>query len=168
MQLLGHFYSRGAYAYAGALSVGSWNWLFTKVGGPGNYDSKAPTVLVAPGTTSTTFTLYNTVAQSPAVSSVKAEYVGWTTGTVTITAIRGQVEFDSVQQRKGYDARNTKGQGNIQMVTPLLTHWWGANNIETTSVGILKLFVPEPAEWMMLAAGVSMLGLLYRAKRHSG
>ena len=32
----------------------------------------------------------------------------------------------------------------------------------------MKIMVPEPAEWMMLVAGVSMLGILYRTKRRSG
>ena len=97
-------------------------------------------------------------------STVKAQYVGWTTGTVTVTALRGP--FLSVMQRKGYDARTSKGLGNIQLVSPLLTHWRGEQLTETTAVGILKLtFTPEPARWMMLVAGVSMLGLLYRAHR---
>jgi hypothetical protein len=33
-------------------------------------------------------------------------------------------------------------------------------------IGVLKLaFAPEPQEWLMLAAGISMLGLLYRSNR---
>jgi hypothetical protein len=72
-------------------------------------------------------------------------------------------------QRKGYDYRTSKGLGTIQLVSPLLTMWRGPRgNTETTSVGILELvFVPEPAKWMMLFAGVFMLGLLDRAHRRS-
>jgi hypothetical protein len=123
-------------------------------------------VLVAPGTTTTTVTLYNTQLIAQIASVVKAQYVPWTTGTVTVTALRGP--FLSVMQRKGYDDRTSKGLGNIRLVSPLLTHWWGEQNIETTAVGILKLtFTPEPSGWMMLFAGASMLGLIYRTQRRS-
>ncbi len=49
----------------------------------------------------------------------------------------------------------------------MLTRWvWFNRNYETADIGVLKLgFAPEPQEWLMLAAGISMLGLLYRSSR---
>jgi hypothetical protein len=51
----------------------------------------------------------------------------------------------------------------------MLTRWvWLSGNYETGSIGHIKLnFAPEPQEWLMLAAGVSILGLLYRSNRRS-
>ena len=65
------------------------------------------------------------------------------------------------------DNRNATGIGEIQMVTPMLTRWvWDFGNYESATIGILKLhFTPEPHEWLMLAAGISMLGLMRRSSR---
>lgn len=51
----------------------------------------------------------------------------------------------------------------------MLTRWVRlSGNYEAGSIGHIKLnFAPEPQEWLMLAAGVSMLGLLYRSNRRS-
>ena len=53
----------------------------------------------------------------------------------------------------------------------MLTRWiyqGGEAAYYTGSVGILTVQVaPEPHEWMLLGAGLSMLGLLYRANRRS-
>jgi hypothetical protein len=122
--------------------------------------------LLTPGTTTTSFILKNTKLTQTTTTIVKAQYVGWTTGTVTVTATRGP--FLSHQQRRGYDYRTSKGLGTIQLVSRLLTHWFGLTDKETTAVGIMKLtFTPEPSRWMMLFAGASMLGLLYRSRRRS-
>ncbi len=55
------------------------------------------------------------------------------------------------------------------MVTPMITRWvWLSGNYETGTIGYLNInFAPEPQEWLMLAAGVSILGLLYRSNRRS-
>jgi hypothetical protein len=47
-----------------------------------------------------------------------------------------------------------------------LTQWLApAAKYETGGIGILKLkFVPEPHTWMMLAAGVSLLGVGFRMR----
>jgi hypothetical protein len=51
----------------------------------------------------------------------------------------------------------------------MLTRWvWSGGNYETASIAHLKLdFTPEPQQWLMLATGISMLGLLYRSNRRS-
>jgi hypothetical protein len=42
----------------------------------------------------------------------------------------------------------------------------GASGVGNTgAIGILRIkFVPEPASWLMLAAGIGFLGLLYRRR----
>jgi hypothetical protein len=49
----------------------------------------------------------------------------------------------------------------MQLVSPVLTRWLQpAVNFETAGIGILRIkFVPEPQTWMVLVAGISMLGL---------
>jgi hypothetical protein len=88
---------------------------------------------------------------------------------VTATAIGGPAY--TVMARKGFDSRDAKGSGEIQMVSPMLTRWiyaGGAKQYHTGGIGILNVEIaPEPHEWMMLSAGISMLGLLYRANRRS-
>jgi hypothetical protein len=98
-------------------------------------------------------------------TSVKASAFPWTTGTVSVTAIRGPLV--SVQERAGYDNRTVLGQGTIQMVSPLLTSWiYTGGSYETSSIGILNLkFVPEAGSLLMLGAGASLLGLLYTTNR---
>jgi hypothetical protein len=166
MKLLGQFYSIGAY-YRYGQSIGAFGWLFDRVGGGGYYSG---TVLTYPKTTRTSFTLKHTVLKQTLTSTAIANYVGWTTGTATVTATK-RGPFPSVMQRKGYDYRTSKGLvGTIQLVSPLLTLWRSpAANTESASIGMMKLvfFVPEPAKGMMLLAGVSLLGLFYRVHRRS-
>ena len=65
------------------------------------------------------------------------------------------------------------GAGNIQMVSPMLTHWncpACGSDYETGGIGVMNLqFVdaPEPASALMLLAGISALGLIYRVN-HRG
>jgi hypothetical protein len=59
------------------------------------------------------------------------------------------------------------------MVSPALTRWknsiTGGGDYHTGSIGVMKLvFVPEPEAWLMLATGISALGLLYRANGQRG
>ncbi len=60
--------------------------------------------------------------------------------------------------------RTDAGKGAIQMVSPLLTHWLQpGTKFETGGIGIMKLhFIPEPSKAMFLAAGLSVLAVLYR------
>ena len=88
----------------------------------------------------------------------------WTTGSVTVTAI-GRGPYKTVHYAKGYDNRSpTSGYGTIQLVSPTLTRWLQpCCNFETGGIGILRIkFAPEPQAWVMLLAGASCLGVLYR------
>ena len=88
----------------------------------------------------------------------------WTTGMVTVEANQGT--FPTHQALTGYDNRDANGSGMIQMVSPMLAHWVGMTQSSTGSIAIMTLnFAPEPSEWMLLAGGVSMLGLLFCTRR---
>jgi len=110
---------------------------------------------------------------------VTASVFPWTTGTVEVTALSGPQE--TVLKRTGYDNRTPSGEGAIQMVSPALTRWRNPKHDDpedpptfvgdyyTGSIGVIKLvFVPEPQAWLMLATGISALGLLYRANGRGG
>lgn len=90
----------------------------------------------------------------------------WTTGTVTLYARDGSYDcFSTVLRRAGYDNRTPLGVGNIQLVTPSLTHWWSGWN-HTGHIGILKLHLaPEPGSLLLLAAGAGVLVVLRRVSR---
>ena len=79
----------------------------------------------------------------------------------------GRGPFLSIQRRAGADNRTGAGMGSIQLVAPMLTHWLGPEeDVDTEGIGILNLaFVPEPEKALMLVAGISLLGLLYRSRR---
>jgi hypothetical protein len=164
MGLLGFYFSNNGYQRSVGLSVAvSSNWLFSQVGA-----GKASTVGVGVTATGVNYGV-NTGVGATYTGFVKATAFPWTTGTVTVTATRGP--FFSVQQRTGYDSRTGAGGGNIQMVSPMLTHWTCpacGTDYETGAVGVLNLeFVPEPENILMFVSGLSMLGLLYRAN-HRG
>ncbi len=88
----------------------------------------------------------------------------WTTGSVTVTAVGRYRE--TVHYAHGYDNRTpTSGSGTIQLVSPVLTHWFDAWEFETGGIGVFRIkFVPEPQTWMMLVAGVSLLAVGYRLR----
>jgi hypothetical protein len=91
----------------------------------------------------------------------------WTTGSVTLYIKNDNVigVFSSTMRRAGYDNRTSMGIGNIQLVTPSLTHW-SRGFWNTGHIGILKLEIaPEPHAMLLLAAGVGVLMLLRRASR---
>ena len=84
----------------------------------------------------------------------------WTTGQVGGFAKTGA--YDSSAWRTGYDNRTPGGLGNIQLVTPTLTHWLSPGfNSHTQALGMLKIQVPEPGAVLLLVAGGGVLGLLY-------
>ena len=102
----------------------------------------------------------------PAIT-VSGSRFPWTTGSVTVTAIaRGP--HKTVHYAHGYDNRNTTtglGKGTIQLVTPILTRWFGYTDYETAGIGVLRIkFIPEPQTWAMLVAGVSLLGVATRLR----
>jgi hypothetical protein len=170
MQLLGSFFSNEGFYYKAHLSVAKYSWLFQYNGAGqvtcplgGTEFGSGP----CPGTTVTPNPIVTTMNGSEIDSRVYGFMFSWTTGTVSVTALHGP--FPTVLARHGFDNRDARGAGEIQMVTPMLTRWvWTFGNYDTASIGHVKLdFAPEPQEWLMLAAGVSMLGLLYRSNRGS-
>jgi hypothetical protein len=164
MKMLGTFYTNEGFYYKGHLSVAKYSWLF-QYNGAGAVTSGG--VVTQPGGTSTPNTIYTTLSGAVYPSHVFGILFSWTTGTVSVTAVHGP--FPTVLARNGFDNRDAQGAGEIQMVTPMLTRWvWLSGNYETASIGHLRLnLMPEPQEWMMLGAGLSMLGLLYRSNRRS-
>jgi hypothetical protein len=60
----------------------------------------------------------------------------------------------------------TSVSGTIQLVSPMLTRWFGFVDFETGGIGILRIkFVPEPQTWATLLAGVLLLGVGNRMRR---
>jgi hypothetical protein len=89
----------------------------------------------------------------------------WTTGRVVVRAHGDSPPFfPTYVTRQGYDHRTPMGAGTIQLVTPMLTHWTGGKH--QGHVGVLRLqFVPEPLDWLLLAAGAGVLVVLRRVSR---
>jgi len=60
---------------------------------------------------------------------------------------------------------------SIQLVAPHLSHWVFPNRSsawrrDVGTIGVLNLrFLPEPSRWLLLAAGVSLLVVLYRVRK---
>jgi len=165
MQLLGYYGDvEGFYnPTKNRLSIAAFDWEFDKIGGSASTTING--AITKGGLWGTAVNTNQTTGRGAKyISTVKASVFPWTTGTVSITATRGP--FPTVMKRTGYDNRNASGVGTIQLVTPMLTRWRQVFDYETGAIGILKLvFTPEPQEWMMLASGVSLLGLLYHANR---
>ncbi len=86
----------------------------------------------------------------------------WTTGQVAVVAAGG-FGFPTALVRSGYDNRTAEGGGTIQMVAPRLTHWAGGAHWGEVAVLNVK-FVPEPKGWLMLVAGLGLLGAMHRAR----
>jgi hypothetical protein len=86
----------------------------------------------------------------------------WTTGQVGVIALTGN--YYTSLWRTGYDNRTAGGKGNIQLVTPTLTHWPNWHN-HTAQTGILTIQVPEPGAVLLLAAGAGVLAVLQRTSR---
>ena len=106
---------------------------------------------------STTGMFTNTVLSATDTRTMKATGFPWTTGMVFLTARVGA--FTTSMQRTGYDNRTAQGLGNIQLVTPVLTHWVdGTPGNHTGQIGVLTLhFVPEPGATLLLTAGAGVL-----------
>ncbi len=165
MALLGHQTSRAGYFINGGLSIiPSSPWLFQAVGGKGTgNNSTMAYTLTATGTG------MHTVLTGTFTEYVRAMAFPWTTGVAQVDAPQGP--FVTHMKRTGYDARTAGGIGNIQMVSPMLTHWTNpstGSDYATGGIGVMKLkFVPEPGSMLLLGAGISLLGLVYRSTRRS-
>jgi hypothetical protein len=165
MRLLGNFQSHFAYSNAGGLSVGTDPWLIEFLGA--GTVSAMGAVIVA--TTMGTGTNKHDVLLETNTNYFSASALPWTTGFAHASALGGP--FFSRFARTGYDSRTAGGAGRIQLVSPMITHWRTPNagvDYHTGSIGKLTLnFTPEPTSAMLLVAGVSVLGLVYRAGRKS-
>ena len=163
MRLLGNFQTHFAYSIAGGQSVGTDPWLIEWLG---NGTVTAGGVVNVP-TTMGTGTNKHDVLEETNTNYFTASALPWTTGMAHASALGGP--FFSRFGRSGYDNRTAAGGGKIQLVSPMLTHWQTPTagvDYHTSSIGKLTLtFAPEPTSAMLLMAGVSVLGLVYRAGR---
>jgi hypothetical protein len=164
MKLLGSFTTHFAYSIAGGQSVGSDPWLIEWLGNGTVTALGAVNVLTSMGTG----TNKHNVLLETNTNYFSASALPWTTGAAHASALGGP--FFSRFGRTGYDNRTAiGGEGKIQLVSPMLTHWRtpaALVDYHTSSIGKLTLtFAPEPTSAMLLVAGVSVLGLVYRAGR---
>jgi hypothetical protein len=130
MQLLGAVESRGIYQRYFGVTFNSINWGWDILGASAMGTETEGTYRYSYYGTRRPWTAKNTA-------------LPWTTGTVTATAAGrgGGFYYGNTQQRKGYDNRTTPtGQGTIQLVTPLLTHWVKpAFTTDTAGIAILRI-----------------------------
>ena len=119
-----------------------------------------------------TFTYVHQSLPTTTMANLTAWNWAWTTGTVTATVSNGNGD-PVVLQRAGYDRRTpAESYGTIRLVTPQIVHWdfpnrtgapWDRNG---AAIGILRIkFLPEPSSWLMLVAGIGLLGVFYRRRR---
>ena len=164
MKLLGKVSTKVCYYRSGGCSLGQMNWRYDAIGAPA-YTSGG---VVTQGYTATySAQYYHTVLMTTSTIMAVGSRFPWTTGTATVTAV-GRGPNKTVEQRKGFDSRTVNGSGTLQLVTPVLTRWLQpAAQFETGGVGVLRFtFAPEPRAWMALVSGLSVLAVLYRARRH--
>jgi hypothetical protein len=164
MAMLGFIGANAAYYRNGGNSIGSLNWLFDAIGNAATTNIGGVDMYTA----TTLGVFYNIKLSATSFSDVVANAWPWTTGTVTVSSLQ-RGPFESHFRRTGYDNRTHNGEGTIQLVSPVMTHWLATSpgfQYATVGVGILTLtFAPEPTKVLMLGAGLSLLALLYRAGR---
>jgi len=169
MKMLGALTTKVCYYRLGACSLGQGNWKYDLVGMTGNYRSAGGQITKGYPALTTAVYFNSGIGAFSSVQVVGSRF-GWTTGSVTVTAV-GRGLHKTVHYAHGYDNRTTTSQGaqkgTIQLVTPLLTQWLQpAVKFETGGIGILKLkFVPEPRGWLILAAGIGVLAFGDRLRR---
>jgi hypothetical protein len=165
MKLLGTSYSfSGFYStWLVDTNIAKYTWLLDYHGATGSVS--AGNVVPAFGSSTAQYIGRNKHLTN--ITTVHATALSWTTGTVTVTATGGPLH--TILARKGFDNRDGYGYGDIQMVSPMITRWVFSSATKgyyTGTIAELHLRIaPEPHEWVMLAAGISMLGLLYRSNR---
>jgi hypothetical protein len=131
MQLLGTYQSNGVFSQ---YSVRSYQYSF----------DWGIDILGASSMGTGTGMYFNTALMQTGTASGKNTAFPWTTGTVTATASRRPYAgYPNTMKRKGYDNRVPTGQGTIQLVTPLLTHWINPNptfnDNDSAAIGILRI-----------------------------
>jgi len=163
--MLGALTSKACYYTRGACSLGTNDWRYNIAGASGVVKDSMGVVTAGYVVTNIAHYYHSGIMQTSTVTAVGSRFP-WTTGSVTVTA-RGYPHA-TVHYAQGFDNRNTttpSGKGTIQLVTPLLTKWFGYEITQTVGVGILRIkFIPEPQTWMMLLAGASLLGVGYRLR----
>jgi hypothetical protein len=161
MRLLGQLTTKVCYYRNGGCSLGGNNWRYDAVG-TSAYTSMG--VVTMGYSAMYTAMYYHTNLMQQSTVNVHGYRFPWTTGSVTIAG--NDPPHMTIEARQGYDNRTSLGKGTIQLVTPVLTRWQQpAFDQFTGGIGLLRLqFVPEPGKWMMLVAGLSLLGILYRAR----
>jgi hypothetical protein len=167
MKMLGFLTAKVCYYRAGGCSRGFNNWRYDVVGTTG-YRSSGGAITKGYHALTSTIHFNSGIGAFSTVQVVGSRF-GWTTGSVTVTAV-GRGPHKTVHYAHGYDNRTTTSMGaqtgTIQLVSPLLTQWLQpAVKYETGGIGILKLrFVPEPRIRWALVAGAGALILLYGLK----
>jgi hypothetical protein len=171
MRLLGHYRTKRGITVAvdGTNSAGSTQWNLQHVGAGAETTNGVVTGGLKYYTATTR--LYQIPGAGRFGTSPRSATISvfpWTTGTAEVTAKGGK--NSTVLKRTGYDNRTPSGAGAIQMVSPALARWKNPfGDYYTGSIATMKLvFIPEPKAWMMLAAGISTLSLLYRTNRRHG
>jgi len=165
MEMLGALTTKVCYYTRGGCSLGQNRWRYNVIGASGVMTAAG----VVTGGYITTYTAkyYNTALMATSSIMVSGSRFPWTTGSVTVVAT-GRGPGYTVHYQHGYDNRNTttsSGKGTIQLVSPILTRWFGFNDTETGGIAVLRIkFVPEPHTWAMLIAGVSLLGVGVRMR----
>jgi hypothetical protein len=163
MRLLGNYHAIQGYQDTRFL-IGDVTWLFQYLGDGGQAVDQ--TGMVTAGRTATTVNYaWTRTSTYPFTSTDTQEVFKWTTGTVHVTALGGP--FATVLEQAGFDSRTAMGAGQVQLVSPMLTHWnYGLTGSDTGAIGKMTLtFAPEPDSWLMLCAGLVALGLLNRFRR---
>jgi hypothetical protein len=142
MQMLGAMTTRACYwlgAGPGGCSLGVNDPRYEAIGAPAYYTKSSVVTMGAIYTNYARY--YNTLLSWYSARTVVASRFPWTTGSVTVTAVaRGP--HKTVHYAHGYDNRNattSNGLGTIQLVTPLLTRWFGYTDYETAGIGILRI-----------------------------
>jgi len=168
MKMLGALTTKACFYRSGGCSFGWDDWLYDLAGATGEYRSSGGQITKGyPALTTAIY--FNSGIGAYSTIRVVGSRFGWTTGSVTVTAV-GRGPHKTVHYAHGYDNRATTSMGartgTIQLVTPLLTQWLQpAIKYETGGIGILKLrFVPEPRGWWVFFAGTGALILLYGLK----
>lgn len=164
MRLLGKLTSKQCVRRFGGCSLGSNYWRYDAIGAAAD---TVGGVVTAGYQALASGIYYHTVLMQTSTVRVIGARFPWTTGSVSVTA-PSRTPYPTVAKRQGYDDRTPGGKGTIQLVSPVITRWLQPQgNEQTGGIATLRLvFVPEPRMWLLLAAGLSSLAVLYRLRMH--